>query len=77
MSSKTQQKKKRPPWRQPDGSLVSCVEKIKVLEENLEEIQVMCQDALEDALVMGCDSDQFRSVLHDIVNSLENSIKDS
>ncbi len=76
MNSKAQKKGKRPPWRQPDGSLVSCVEKIKVLEENLEEIQDMCQEALEDALVMGCDSEQFRSVLHDIVESLENNIKD-
>jgi len=76
MNSRTK-RAKRPPWRQPDGSLVSCVEKIKVLEENLEEIQEMCQDALEDALVMGCDAEQFRNVLRDIVDSLENRVRDS
>src|SRR5438309_1711052 len=44
-----------PVWRQPDGSPVSCLEKIKVLNENLAEIEQMAQDALEDAILMGCD----------------------
>ena len=38
-----------PVWLQPDGEPVSCLEKIKVLNENLEEIRDMAQDALEDA----------------------------
>ena len=38
-------------WRSPSGEIVSCVEKLKVLSENLEEIQQLCQDALEDALL--------------------------
>lgn len=59
-------------WRQPDGQPVSCVEKIKVLNENLEEIAGMCQDALEDALLMGCDEAQAREVLRRMVDSLEN-----
>ena len=37
-------------WRDPAGEPVSCLEKVKVLNENLEEIQQMCQDALEDAV---------------------------
>lgn len=37
-------------WRSPSGEVVSCVEKLKVLRENLEEIQQLCQDALEDAV---------------------------
>jgi hypothetical protein len=35
-----------PVWRTPDGELVSCVEKIKVLNENLEELHEMAQEAL-------------------------------
>ena len=42
-------------WRSPSGEVVACVEKLKVLRENLEEIQQLCQDALEDAVLMGCD----------------------
>ncbi len=58
-------------WRAPDGTPVSCYEKLKVLEENLDEIRDMAQEALEDAVLMGCDEDQVRSVLRDLVDSLD------
>ena len=59
-------------WRSPGGEIVSCVEKLKVLRENLEEIQQLSQDALEDAVLMGCDESQFKQVLENLVQSLEN-----
>ncbi len=63
----------RPPvWLDPGGEPVSCIEKIKVLNENLEEIREMSQDALEDAVLMGCDEDQLRQVLAGMVASLVN-----
>ena len=58
-------------WRAPDGTPVSCIEKLKLLNENLEEIREQCQEALEDAVLMGCDEDQVRSVLRDLVDSLD------
>jgi hypothetical protein len=61
-----------PVWRQPDGKPLSCVEKIKVLNENLTEIQQMAQDALEDAILMGGDEAQVREVLHGLIDSLNN-----
>ena len=61
-----------PIWRQPDGKPVSCVDKIKVLNENLIELQQMAQDALEDAILMECDEAQIREVLERIVASLVN-----
>lgn len=59
-------------WRSPTGEVVACVEKNKVLRENLSEIHQICQDALEDAVLMGCDETQFRTVLADLVSSLHN-----
>ncbi len=59
-------------WSQPDGRPVSCVEKIKVLNDNLDELRRIAQDALEDAVLMGCDEAQLRQVLHALVESLEN-----
>jgi hypothetical protein len=59
-------------WRSPDGEIVSCVEKLKVLRENLEEIQQLCQDALEDAVLMGCAESQFKQVLENLVQQLKN-----
>jgi len=59
-------------WRQPDGELVSCEEKLVLLRENLEEIRQECQDALEDAVLMGCDETQVRDVLEKLVRGIEN-----
>jgi hypothetical protein len=64
-----------PKWLTPEGSPVSCVEKIKVLNENLEEIRQLSQDALEDALLMGCDAAQVRAVLHGLVDRLDATFK--
>ena len=61
-----------PTWRDPDGNPVSCLEKIKVLNENFAELRSLAQDALEDAILMGCDEAQFRAVLHEVVDGLVN-----
>jgi uncharacterized protein (UPF0335 family) len=62
-------------WRSPSGEVVACVEKLKVLRENLEEIQQLCQDAIEDAVLMGCDEKQFRQVLANLVDGIRNPYK--
>ena len=64
-----------PVWRTPEGEPVSCVEKIKVLNENLEELRALAQDALEDAVLMGCDEAQFRRVLQALADGLVNPYK--
>jgi hypothetical protein len=61
-----------PVWRQVDGAPVSCLEKIKVLNQNYAELKQVAQDALEDALLMGCNEDQMRRVLHELVDDLVN-----
>jgi hypothetical protein len=48
------------PWRQPDGSVISCTEKLKVMQENLDELRQCAQAALEDAVLMGCDEAQVK-----------------
>jgi hypothetical protein len=63
-------------WRSPSGEVVSCIEKLKVLRQNLEEIQQVCQDALEDAVLMGCDESQFRQILGRLVQQVENPYRD-
>ena len=70
----TMMKKIGPPivWRSPTGEVVACVEKNKVLGENLAEIRQICQDALEDAVLMGCDEKQFRAVLSELIAQLNN-----
>jgi hypothetical protein len=64
-----------PVWRTPEGEPVSCVEKIKVLNENLAELRTLAQEALEDAVLMGADEAQVRQVLAGIVTGLVNPYK--
>ena len=58
-------------WIGRDGDPVTCEEKIKLLNENLSEIRELCQQALEDAVLMGCSEHFVRVVLSDLVASLE------
>lgn len=55
-----------------DGSVVSCTEKVKVMNENLDEIVQLMQDAFEDGLLMEVAPAQMREVLHRMVDTLEN-----
>ena len=64
-----------PVWLTPQGEKVSCIEKIKILNENLEEINALAQEALEDAVLMGCDERQFRQVIEKIAQKIVNPYK--
>lgn len=61
-----------PVWRRDDGTPVACLEKIKVLNENYLELWQTAQDALEDALLIGCSEVQVRAALHRLVDALVN-----
>lgn len=58
------------PWLRPDGSIIACVEKLKVLRENLEELRADSLAALEDAVLMGCCEQQFKQALFDMISGL-------
>ena len=61
-----------PVWRRADGTPIACVEKIKVLNENLAELRQVAQDAFEDALLLECPEDVIRNEFHRLVDSLTN-----
>jgi hypothetical protein len=75
MSEAKKGKLELPKWLTPEGEPVSCLEKIKVLNENLEELAELAQEALEDAVLMGCDERQFREVLRRMAEGLVNPYK--
>ena len=66
-----------PTWLDTTGMPLGCLEKIKMLNENIVEIHDMCQEALEDAVLMGCDERQIRSVLLNLVESHQEPFKNS
>ena len=57
-------------WPQPDGTPLSCREKLKVLAENHEELAQTMQDAFEDAVLMGVDEAAMRAILENMVRGL-------
>ena len=59
-----------PTWRKPSGAPVSCVEKIKVLNENFAELRNLAQETLDDALLLGCSEDQARQVIREMLDGL-------
>ena len=59
-----------PTWRKPSGAPVSCVEKIKVLNENFAELRLIAQETLDDALLLGCSEAQAREVLRQMIDGL-------
>ena len=55
MKKTTASKIKPKRWKTSSGKIFSCREKIKILNQDIEEVNQVCQDALEDALLMDCD----------------------
>ena len=60
-------------WDKTGGGKMDCDESIIVLRENLLEIRNICQEALEDAILMEVSEDQFREVLKNIIIGLKNA----
>lgn len=58
-------------WHYPDGSVISCTEKVKVLEENWQEVRALLQDVLDDAVLMGCTKRQVKDEYKRLIESLE------
>jgi hypothetical protein len=55
-------------WKGKNNETISCTEKIKLLNENIIEIKRMCDDAIEDAVLMRVDSNQ---VIDTIIKSIK------
>ena len=61
-----------PIWLSETGEKVSCDEKIKVMQQNLEELQQMAQDAYEDGILMGIAPKQLKDFILELMNKLHN-----
>tara|TARA_B100000780_G_scaffold254924_1_gene203331 strand:+ start:1060 stop:1284 length:225 start_codon:yes stop_codon:yes gene_type:complete len=61
-------------WVKDDQSVVPCTEKIKVMNENFDELKQLAQDAFEDGILMEVSDQQMRDVLHQIVDDLKNKL---
>jgi hypothetical protein len=58
-------------WPGLDGNAVGCREKLKMLQENYQEVAQVLRDAFEDAVLMGVDEAAMRGILAGIVAGLD------
>lgn len=58
-------------WPGLDGTGVGCREKIRVLNENYDEVSQVLRDAFEDAILMGVDEAAMRRILVSVVEGLD------
>lgn len=58
-------------WLKPDGDPIACVEKLKVLGKNFDELKQLVKDALEDALLMGCSEACVREAIHKAIDAIQ------
>lgn len=63
-------------WCRPDESVVACHEKIKVLNENYSELQQLLQDALDDALLLGCSEKMVRDAFQQALDYLQPTVSE-
>ena len=47
-------------WIDKDKKAISCEETNKVLNENFSEITSIIQNSFDDAILLGCDEDDFK-----------------
>lgn len=47
-------------WKDDDNKVISCIEKNKILNENISELSQILQDTYEDAILMGVSKEHFR-----------------
>lgn len=63
-------------WRDATGTPINCREKIRLLDESIEEWRQACQDTLDDALLIGCSESQFRAAMEAMLDHLQPSVRE-
>ena len=71
----TNKNQKWPTWLRDDKSVVSCTEKVKVMNENFDELKQIAQDAFDDGVLMEVSEEQMKKILYALIDSLESPIK--
>ncbi len=64
-------KKNKYIWLNKSQEIISCDEKLKILNENILELENNFQNIFDDAVIMGCDEKDFKKKVVNIVNNLK------
>ena len=58
-------------WHSNEGDKISCLEKIKVMEQNLDEIKVLLQDVIDDGVLMGISEQQIKEEMIKLIKTIK------
>ena len=59
-------------WYSPNGEKIACTEKLKVMQQNINELIEYANDAFEDGVLMGIDPNQLRECFSNLMKNLKN-----
>lgn len=62
-------------WIGRDGMPLTGEDKVPLLNEHLQEIHKLCQQAFDEAIQMGCSEEFLRIVLQNMVSSLKRTTR--
>ena len=62
-------------WYTVEKKKISCKEKIKLLNQNIEEFQNLAHDILDEAILMGVDKKQILKIMANVISSNDSSLK--
>jgi hypothetical protein len=62
-------------WHNDKGDKISCVEKIKVMEQNLAEIKLLLQDVIDDGVLMGISEQQIKEEIIKLIELSQTAYK--
>ncbi|MEC8265529.1 MAG: hypothetical protein VX009_01805 [Pseudomonadota bacterium] len=57
-------------WYSKDKKIISCDETNKVLNENYEELRNLAQNIFDDAILIGCDEEDFKKKIKHLIDDL-------
>lgn len=61
-------------WIDKEKKVISCEETNKVLNENFSEVITILQNTFDDAVLLGCDEQDFKLKVNEFLKKLEFSI---
>lgn len=57
-------------WKYSNGNTISCTQELEMLNENYAELKQTLQDALDDAVLIGCSENEIKQIFVNLTKSL-------
>ena len=64
-------------WYSDKKEKLSCKEKILILNQNIEELYELSSQVYDEAILMGVDKNQIKTVLKNLIENLNSSLKNA